>query len=86
LWEKRLPRKVEVVEFTPLKSLDLSITLWNRTNPQTSVGKRLQVRNNVFSISLLTQADNGYYDFRQKDNTLESWIYLEVTGDAGSLM
>ncbi|XP_072251903.1 uncharacterized protein [Leuresthes tenuis] len=82
-WEKRLQRKVEFVEFTPLKSLDLPITLWNRTNPKTSAGKRLQVRDNMLSIYLLTQADSGHYNFRQKDNTLESRIYLEVTENVG---
>ncbi|KAM4555817.1 uncharacterized protein PAE49_014768 [Odontesthes bonariensis] len=78
LWEEKLSTKVEFLEFSPPKSQDQLIILWNRTNHQNSREKRLQVVDNVLSISYLTQLDSGYYNFREKDNTLESRRYLEV--------
>ncbi|XP_041846364.1 uncharacterized protein LOC121643164 [Melanotaenia boesemani] len=76
--EYDVPEHAEFLEFTPIHSLDQPVILWNRTDPQTSDGG--QVRENVLTIYHLTQADNGYYNFRRKDFTLELRLHLTVEG------
>eukprot|EP00064_Thunnus_orientalis_P020819 superscaffoldBa00005948_g20967 len=73
-----VPREAEFLEFTPIFRLDQSRVLWNRTDPQTNTGGRGHVKRNVWEISELTQADNGFYNFRKKDKTLKSRIKLIV--------
>uniref|UniRef100_UPI003AB0DBBA uncharacterized protein n=1 Tax=Centroberyx gerrardi TaxID=166262 RepID=UPI003AB0DBBA len=71
--------RVNFLEFTPLHSLDQPRILWNRTDPQASRGGRGKVDYNVWEMMKVTQADNGYYNFRKKDNTMVSRKKLTVT-------
>lgn len=80
-----IPRKAEFLEFTPQHNVDHPYVLWNRTNPQTNNRGRGRVKHNVWKIINLTQADNGYYSFRRKDNTLVFRILLTVEGDVRNL-
>ncbi|XP_041800145.1 uncharacterized protein LOC121611590 [Chelmon rostratus] len=75
-----VPRQAEYLEFTPLRALDQTKVLWNRTDPQTNRRGRGPVKRNMLEIIGLTQADSGYYNFRKKDNTLLSRILLAVEG------
>ncbi|XP_044220676.1 uncharacterized protein LOC122991107 [Thunnus albacares] len=77
-YSHNVPREAEFLEFTPIFRLDQSRVLWNRTDPQTNTGGRGHVKHNVWEISKLTQADNGFYNFRKKDKTLKSRIRLIV--------
>ncbi|XP_071373467.1 uncharacterized protein [Centroberyx affinis] len=74
-----ISRRADFLEFTPLHSLDQPRILWNRTDPQASRGGRGQVDRSVWEMMKVTQADNGYYNFRKKDNTLVSRKKLTVT-------
>lgn len=74
-----LPRKAEFLEFTPLDSLDQPSVLWNRSNPQINRGRRWHVRRNFLEMTKLTQADNGHYNIREKNNKLASRTKLTVT-------
>ncbi|XP_069577453.1 uncharacterized protein [Brachyistius frenatus] len=73
-----IAKQAEFLEFMPLYSQDQIKILWNRTDPQTNIGSRVRVKKNFLKISELTQRDNGYYNFREKDNTMESRLHLVV--------
>ncbi|GLD53614.1 uncharacterized protein AKAME5_002836000, partial [Lates japonicus] len=73
-----IPRKAEYLEFTPLYYRDQPQILWNRTDPQTNKGGRVQVRGNTWEMYKLTQADNGFYAFRKNDDTLLNRIQLSI--------
>ncbi|XP_054453644.1 uncharacterized protein LOC129090139 [Anoplopoma fimbria] len=80
-WDKHsfdLPREAEFLEYTPLHSVDQPKVLWNRTDPQTNEGGRGRMRNRVWEIKNLIQADMGHYNLRAKDNTLLFRKLLEV--------
>lgn len=80
-FKRDISTAVQVVDFTPLDSLGKLIILWNRTDPQSSDERRVKVENNVWKISNLTQADNGYYNFKLRRNVVESRIQLLVKGN-----
>lgn len=80
-FKRDIDTAVQVVDFTPLDSLGKPIILWNRTDPQSSDERRGKVKNNVWKISNLTQADNGYYNFKLKSNVVGSRIQLLVKGN-----
>ncbi|XP_077466331.1 uncharacterized protein LOC144082791 isoform X2 [Stigmatopora argus] len=64
-----LPSHAEIVEFYKIEpAADQAVTLWNRSDPQSS--SRGQVNEYGWEMSDLTQADNGYYNIRKKDHTL----------------
>lgn len=73
-----IPSNAEILEFSTFDNSDLVI-LWNRT--QTSGASRGQVKQNYWEMSDITQADNGYYNLRQKDYTLLTRKKLTVTGE-----
>ncbi|XP_059202103.1 uncharacterized protein LOC131981704 [Centropristis striata] len=75
-----VPSDAEFLEFTLLYSKDQPKVLWNRTDPQTNRGRRVQVARSgrSWEINDLTQADNGYYSFRAKDYNLLIRTRLEV--------
>ncbi|XP_059202102.1 uncharacterized protein LOC131981703 [Centropristis striata] len=75
-----VPIQAEFLEFTRLHSEDQPKVLWNRTDPQTNRGSRVQVARSgrSWKINDLTQADNGYYSFRAKDNSSLKGTLLEV--------
>ncbi|XP_059202104.1 uncharacterized protein LOC131981705 [Centropristis striata] len=78
-----VPSDAELLEFTRLHSKDQPKLLWNRTDAQTNRGSRVQVARSgrSWEINDLTQADNGYYSFRAKDNSSLKGTLLEVKGD-----
>ncbi|XP_051937154.1 uncharacterized protein LOC127610725 [Hippocampus zosterae] len=71
-----IPSNAEILEFSTFDNSDLVI-LWNRT--QSSGASRGQVKQNYWEMSDITQADNGYYNFRKKDYTLLTRKKLTVT-------
>ncbi|XP_034037616.1 uncharacterized protein LOC117520378 isoform X3 [Thalassophryne amazonica] len=73
-----ISRQSEFLEFTPTRSLDQPKVLWNQTSTQSRKTDRVWVRFNSWEMIKLSQADNGYYNFRRKDNTLLSRIKLTV--------
>ncbi|KAM7389710.1 hypothetical protein PAMP_023673 [Pampus punctatissimus] len=73
--------EVEFLEFTHISRLDPTWVIWNRSAPRTNTGGRGQVKDNVWKINSLTQADSGFYNFRKKDNSLESRINLTIIVD-----
>ncbi|XP_070693352.1 uncharacterized protein [Pempheris klunzingeri] len=73
------PDRTEFLEFTPSQSVDQPKVLWNRTDPQIHKESKGQMRGNVWEISSVTQADSGYYNFRDKDNALLFRIQFTVT-------
>lgn len=79
LFTIQVPRHVDILEFTPLHSVDLPKVLWNRTDPQTNKGGRGRMKRNSWEIKHITQkSDMGHYNLREADNTLVSRILLEV--------
>ncbi|XP_070818907.1 uncharacterized protein [Chaetodon trifascialis] len=78
VYKCEVPRQTEYVEFTPHHNLDETKIMWNRTDPHTNRRGKAQVRYNTLEIARLTQSDNGYYNFRRKDNTLLSRKQLTV--------
>lgn len=79
IYGSTLPKGTEFVEFTPLHLRDQPQVVWNGTNLQKK-GK-IRMFFSYLEIFRVTQADNGYYNFRKKDNTLLSRILLIVQGD-----
>uniref|UniRef100_A0A1A8FKC0 Uncharacterized protein n=1 Tax=Nothobranchius korthausae TaxID=1143690 RepID=A0A1A8FKC0_9TELE len=74
-----IPSEAHFMEFTTeLDSQHKPMILWNRTALQSHDKRRGTVKGNTWKISQLTQADNGYYIFRQNDNKLESIVHLTV--------
>ncbi|KAF7660319.1 hypothetical protein LDENG_00284630 [Lucifuga dentata] len=69
LYTCKVPDGTQFLEFTP-RSKDETTVLWNLTDSQTHRGGRGEVWQNVWEMKKLTQADNGYYNFRGKDNVL----------------
>ncbi|XP_023184514.1 uncharacterized protein LOC111607014 isoform X1 [Xiphophorus maculatus] len=76
-WSYRLPVLIHYVEYTSPHNEDETLVLWNSTNPQSEQRKGV-VKNYFWTISGVTQADNGYYNFRKKEGTLRSRILLTV--------
>ncbi|XP_043984047.1 uncharacterized protein LOC122837629 isoform X2 [Gambusia affinis] len=76
-WSYRLPSQTHYVEYTSPHNEDETLILWNLTNPQ-SEKRKGDVKNNFWTISGVTQADNGYYNFRKKEGTLPSRVLLTV--------
>lgn len=76
-----VPLQAEYLEYTPLYSEEEPKLLWNRTNRHAYKGGRVQMNSNVVGITAVTQSDNGFYDWRKKDNTLLSRKRLKVEGD-----
>ncbi|XP_017282606.1 uncharacterized protein LOC108242329 isoform X2 [Kryptolebias marmoratus] len=81
--EHEVPTAAKFMDYISLP-LDEPIILWNRTDPRSNDERRGKVINNVWRISDLTQADNGYYNFWRKNNFIESRIFLEVKEDTQS--
>ncbi|CAK6956583.1 uncharacterized protein LOC128363195 isoform X1 [Scomber scombrus] len=79
MYSGHIPREAELLEFIPILRKDQPMVLWNRTDPQTHKGGRVLVQHRGWEITKLTQADNGFYNVRKKDNTLISRIKLTVT-------
>ncbi|KAM4733030.1 uncharacterized protein FYW61_008611 [Anableps anableps] len=77
-WSYQVPRKTHYVEYTPFDNEDVTLILWNLTNLQSNNQRRGNVENNFWTISGVTQTDSGYYNFRQKDGTLESRVLFTV--------
>ncbi|XP_074530502.1 uncharacterized protein LOC141793607 isoform X3 [Halichoeres trimaculatus] len=75
-----IPQKAEFLEFAPHLSDAQPRVLWNRSDPQTNQGGRGQVMHSSWTIISVTQEDNGYYDFREKDRKLLSRKLLTVEG------
>ncbi|KAM9377024.1 uncharacterized protein KZ484_009424 [Pholidichthys leucotaenia] len=71
-----IPATSEYIEFTPPQSLDQPKILWNRTDPQSR--SRGTVKRSVWQMVGLTQADNGFYNFRKKDKSLVARFRLTV--------
>ncbi|KAM7417721.1 hypothetical protein PAMA_017388 [Pampus argenteus] len=71
-------KEVEFVEFTDISRQDPTRVMWNRSSPRTNMGGRGQAKYDVWEIYSLTHADAGFYNFRKKDNTLESRINLDI--------
>lgn len=80
-----VPGEAEFLQFTPLGSQEEPKVLWNRTNPKINKGGRGQMTRYAWEIVELTQADNGYYNFR-KEGALLSRIRLTVQGDVRDLI
>ncbi|XP_047441813.1 uncharacterized protein LOC125008569 [Mugil cephalus] len=80
-WSKRIPSYASFLEYTNLNSSDHPKILWNRTDPEVIVGQKGRVIINAFEILHLTQEDNGYYNFRKRDNTLLYRGRLVVEGE-----
>lgn len=80
--EYKLPQDFEILEFTRFHQLQEPLILWNGTY---SFGGKVQVRKQDVRLPLLTQADNGFYNFMKKDKTLVTRLRLSVEGDDGSL-
>ncbi|XP_035505411.2 uncharacterized protein LOC118319260 isoform X2 [Scophthalmus maximus] len=76
IYGSTLPKGTEFVEFTTLHLRDQPQVVWNGTNLQEN-GK-IRMFFSYLEIFRVTQADNGYYNFRKKDNTLLSRILLIV--------
>ncbi|XP_023814968.1 uncharacterized protein LOC101174273 [Oryzias latipes] len=76
--EYGLPQKAVFLEFTPFHRLDYPVILWNGTNFYEA---RVRVEKYKFRMSRLTQADSGFYNFKQKDKTLVSRLRLTVQGN-----
>lgn len=74
-----VPRDAQYLEFTPLGGSETTV-LWNRTWSQVKKDK-VQMKWNVIDVFYLTQADNGYYNLRKKDNTLLKRKKLQVEGN-----
>lgn len=74
-----VPRDAHYLEFTPLSGGEATV-LWNRTGSQAKKDK-VQFKWNVIDVFYLTQADNGYYNLRKKDNTLMKRKRLQVEGN-----
>lgn len=77
-WNLFLPEDAEILEFTPLHSLDPPVVLWNRSNPQVQSVHSGQVNQSSWQVQNVTQSENGFYDIRQKDNTLLCRTQLKV--------
>ncbi|XP_023131221.2 uncharacterized protein LOC111571996 [Amphiprion ocellaris] len=77
IWRLSLPEKAEILEITPLNRVN-PVVLWNRTNPQVKSVRRGWVNQNFWQVENITQSENGFYNIRQKDNTLLSRTHLNV--------
>ncbi|KAM9377932.1 uncharacterized protein KZ484_010209 isoform 2-T2 [Pholidichthys leucotaenia] len=75
-FDYHIPVTPEYVEFTPPQSLDQPKILWNRTDPQST--SRGTVKRSLWQMVDLTQADNGFYNFRKKDKFLLARFRLTV--------
>lgn len=84
-WSYRLPVLIHYVEYTSPHNEDETLVLWNLTNPQSEQRKGV-VKNYFWTIFDVTQADNGYYNFRKKEGTLRSRILLTVKGKTRSFV
>ncbi|XP_039670293.1 uncharacterized protein LOC120567397 isoform X3 [Perca fluviatilis] len=73
-----VPTQTEYIEFLPFYSEELPRVLWNRTDPQANKGSRLQMKDSIWEIKSLNQADGGYYNFRKKDKTVLSRLRIVV--------
>ncbi|KAF7668011.1 hypothetical protein LDENG_00036810 [Lucifuga dentata] len=80
----KVPDGAQFLEFTP-RSQDKITVLWKHTDPEIHRGGRGRVRWNVWEMKKLTQEDNGYYNFRGKDNVLLRRWKLTVQGDDDDL-
>ncbi|XP_054890666.1 uncharacterized protein LOC129362886 [Poeciliopsis prolifica] len=76
-WSYQLTLTTHYVEYTSPDNEDKRLILWNLTNPL-SKPKKGDIKNNYWEISGVTQADNGYYNFRKKEGTLHSRVLLTV--------
>ncbi|XP_024139181.1 uncharacterized protein LOC118597852 isoform X1 [Oryzias melastigma] len=76
--EYKLPQDFEILEFTRFHQLQETLILWNGTY---SFGGKVQVRKQDVRLPLLTQADNGFYNFMKKDRTLVTRLRLSVEGN-----
>lgn len=74
-----VPRDAQYLEFIPLDGREPTV-LWNRTGSLVKKDK-VQIKWNVIDVFSLTQADNGYYNLRKKDNTLLKRQKLQVEGN-----
>lgn len=77
-----IPSSAELLEFTPFHGLEEPQLMWERANPKMNYGGRGKIIKDVFIISKVTQKDNGFYNFKQKDKSMVLRLQLTVTGDA----
>ncbi|XP_029965343.1 uncharacterized protein LOC115401244 isoform X2 [Salarias fasciatus] len=77
-FQYRVRPEVDFVEFTRLHNLKNSSILWNRKNREMYAGSRGAIKDNLWNLPYLTQKDDGYYNFREKNNNLVSRILLNV--------
>ncbi|XP_054647035.1 uncharacterized protein LOC129189438 isoform X2 [Dunckerocampus dactyliophorus] len=78
LYRINLPYNVDILEFTPMGKPDQTRILWNRTSTQTSTAGRGQLKKNSWEVSEVRPKDNGYYNLREKSQTLVSRKKLTV--------
>uniref|UniRef100_A0A087X9Y3 Uncharacterized protein n=1 Tax=Poecilia formosa TaxID=48698 RepID=A0A087X9Y3_POEFO len=76
-WSYRLPTATHYVEYTSPHKEEETVILWNLNNPL-SKPTRGDLKGNFWTISGVTQADNGYYNFRGKEGTLRRRVFLTV--------
>ncbi|KAF6714809.1 hypothetical protein FQA47_013518 [Oryzias melastigma] len=65
-----IPSSAELLEFTPFHGLEEPQLMWERANPKMNYGGRGKIIKDVFIISKVTQKDNGFYNFKQKDKSM----------------
>ncbi|MED6251503.1 hypothetical protein ATANTOWER_031742 [Ataeniobius toweri] len=76
--EYTISEKAQYLEYSAPDNQNVTLTLWNRTDTLNNDDRRGNVERNVWRISRVTQADNGYYNFRRRDRSLDSRILLTV--------
>ncbi|XP_008418420.1 uncharacterized protein LOC103471298 [Poecilia reticulata] len=76
-WSYWVPSETHYVEYTSPHNEEETVILWNLTNPL-SKQTRGDVKDNYWTISGVTQADNGYYNFRKREATLRRRVLLTV--------
>ncbi|XP_014886996.1 uncharacterized protein LOC106946853 isoform X2 [Poecilia latipinna] len=76
-WSYRVPTATHYVEYTSPHKEEETVILWNLNNPL-SKPTRGDLKGNFWTISGVTQADNGYYNFRGKEGTLRRRVFLTV--------
>lgn len=77
-YKHHVPTQADFLEYTPFHNLKQSKILWNRTNPELDGDTRGYVFNQVWHITVLTQKDNGYYNFRERSNGIVARLHLTV--------
>ncbi|KAM3613244.1 uncharacterized protein V6R79_022913 [Siganus canaliculatus] len=74
----KIPRQTDFIEYIPSNPEAPQMVLWNRTDPQINIGRRLKVKDDVAKIDSVIQADSGHYNNRKADWSLVTRIHLTV--------